>query len=314
MIYFIYGADSYRSREKLREIIEGYRQKYGNFLNFSRIDAEDKNSTDLKIAGKSQSLFSPKQMLIVENVFSSDDKTFEYILKTSEAFRASDDILVLWDGSELPPEKFLKKLTKISNKNQEFKKLDSAGLNLWLVKECEKRKINPHTFSQEGVGIKLADYKSSLLNSCGEDLWCLKNELDKIEVGGFTAPNPRREEIIFNLSDNFLKNKKEAIHSLVNLLKSGEDEFGLFSFIAGHFRNLLKVGSAMKAKKPLEAITADLKLHPYIIKKAAVEAVRRDESFFRKIFYRIFKEDLACKTGESTPAVSLVKLLFFRSE
>lgn len=302
MIYLLYGSDSYRSREKLREIIGGYRQKYGNFLNFSRIDAEDKSLTDLKIAGKSQSLFSPKQMLVIENVFSSDDSTFEYILKVSEAFSASNDILVLWDGSESSPEKSLGKLTKISNKSQEFKKLDGIGLNLWLAKECEKRKI------------KLAGYKDSLRNRCGENLWCLKNELDKIEIGGFTAANPKREEIIFNLSDNFLKNKKEALLSLVNLLKSGEDEFGLFSFIAGHFRNLLKVGSAMKLNKSLETVTADLKLHPYVIKKAAVEAVRRDENFFRKIFYRIFQEDLACKTGESTPAVSLVKLLFFRSE
>lgn len=300
MICFLYGPDTYRSREKLREIIAGYRQKHGNFLNFSRIDVEDKNLTDLKIAGKSQSLFSPKQMLVIENVFSSDDSTFGYILKISELFTAGNDILVLWDGLESPPEKLLKKLAKTSNKSQDFKRLDKIGIRSWIVKECEKRKINPHT------------YKSSLLSRCGEDLWCLKNELDKIEVGGFMAVNPRREGIIFNLSDNFLKNKKEAMHSLINLLKSGEDEFGLFSFIAGHFRNLLKVGSAMKLNKSLEAVTADLKLHPYVIKKAATEAVRRDESFFREIFYRIFKEDLACKTGESTPTVSLIKLLFLK--
>src|SRR3989344_824222 len=77
MIYFLYGADSYRSREKLREIIGGYREKHGNFLNFSRFDAEDQNLTDLKIAGKMQSLFSPKQMVVIENVFSLSDGNFD---------------------------------------------------------------------------------------------------------------------------------------------------------------------------------------------------------------------------------------------
>lgn len=299
MIYFLYGPDSYRSQEKLREIIKGYRDKHGNFLNFSRFDAGEKNLTDLKIVGKSQSLFSPKQMVVIENIFSLADGGFDAILKTAQFLKDSDDILILWDGLESPPEKLVKEVLKISDKSQEFKKLNQTEVNLWLEREFKKRALRP-------------DYKESILALCGNDLWRANNELDKIEVGGFTAANPKREEIIFNLSDNFLKNKKEALSSLINLLKSGEDEFGLFAFIAGHFRNLLKVGSAMKARKPLEAAITDLKLHPYVIKKAAVEAARRDEKFFRKIFYRIFKEDLAIKTGESTPAISLVKLLFFK--
>lgn len=298
MIYFLYGSDSYRSREKLREIIAGYRQKYGNFLNFSRFDAEDKNLVDLKIVGKTQSLFSSKQMIVIENVFSPANETPDHILKIAEFFRSGDDILVLWDGSELPPEKLVKKCLEISGKSQEFKKFNNAGVTSWLVKECQKR------------GIKLGNYKESLLASCGDDLWRLKNELDKIEVGGFTAVNPKREEVIFNLSDNFLKNKKEALLSLINLLKSGEDEFRLFSFIAGHFRNLLKVGSATKLHKSLNIVTANLRLHPFVVKKAVAEVLGRDENFFRKMFYRIFREDLAIKTGESTPQTSLIKLLF----
>ena len=302
MIYLLYGADSYRSREKLREIINGYRQKYGNFLNFSRFDAEDQNLTDLKIAGKTQSLFSPKQMIVMENIFSLSDGNFDFILETAEFFKNRDDILVFWDGSELPPGKLVKKILEISDKSQEFKTVDRAGINLWLTKESQKR------------AIKLADYKESLFACCGDNLWCLKNELDKIEVGGFEVTNRRREETVFNLSDNFLKNKKEAMRCLINLLKLGEDESRLFSFIAGHFRNLLKVGSAMKLRKSLNAVTADLKLHPYVIKKAAAEAVRHDENFLKNLFYQVFKEDLAIKTGETTPQASLIRLLFFRTE
>lgn len=301
MIYLLYGADSYRSREKLREITSGYRQKYGNFLNFSRFDAQDPNLTDLKIAGKTQSLFSPKQMVVIENVFSSGE-TPSHILKTAEFFRDGGDTLVLWDGLESPPEKSVKKILEISDKSQEFKKLDRIGINLWLTKESQKR------------AIKLADYKEPLFARCGGDLWCLKNELDKIEVGGFIAGDLKREETVFNLSDNFLKNKKEALLCLINLLKSGEDEPRLFSFIAGHFRNLLKVGSAMKLHKSLDIVTADLKLHPYVIKKAAAEAVRHNENFLKNLFYRVFKEDLAIKTGETTPQASLIRLLFFRTE
>ena len=299
MIYFLYGADSYRSREKLREIIKGYREKHGNFLNFSRFDAEERQPADFRIAGKNQSLFSPKQMVVIENIFSPADKDFGNILKIAEFFRSKDDILVFWDGLESPSEKSVKEVLKISDKSQEFKKLDRAGLNLWLMREFKKRNLK-------------LDYKESVSALCGSDLWCVKNELDKIEVGGFTTTNPNREERIFNLSDNFLKNKKEALSSLINLLKSGEDEFGLFAFIAGHFRNLLKVRSAMQSNKSLDVVTADLKLHPYVVKKAAVETMKRDEKFFRRIFYRIFREDVAIKTGVSTPAISLVKLLFFK--
>ena len=46
MIIFLYGEDSYRSKEKLNEIINRYKESHKNELNLRRFEGEDLDFQD----------------------------------------------------------------------------------------------------------------------------------------------------------------------------------------------------------------------------------------------------------------------------
>jgi len=69
MIIFLYGSDTYRSRQKLKEIIEEYKRRHQSGLNFIRINFDEKDLpadkagfSDLKQAVETVSMFDEKKL------------------------------------------------------------------------------------------------------------------------------------------------------------------------------------------------------------------------------------------------------------
>src|SRR3989338_3466909 len=97
MIYILYGPDTYRSRRKLNEIISEYREKIGSAFDLHRLDADEDDLSGLKTLLGTQSLFSPKKLVIVENALASADK-LETLKNVFASFKNSPDtVMVLWD-------------------------------------------------------------------------------------------------------------------------------------------------------------------------------------------------------------------------
>lgn len=93
MIYLLYGSDTRRSREKLNEIIEEYRKKYGD-LNIHKFDAEEDEEGKIKNALKASSLFSPKKLVVIRGLSKIPEKGATF--KIFEHLK--DTIVVLWEG------------------------------------------------------------------------------------------------------------------------------------------------------------------------------------------------------------------------
>ena len=68
MIIFIYGEDSYRSRQKLNEIIEYYKKIHKNGLSLKFFSDENLNFQEFKDETKSVSMFAGKKLIILRNV------------------------------------------------------------------------------------------------------------------------------------------------------------------------------------------------------------------------------------------------------
>ena len=75
MIIFIFGQDSYRSKKKLEEIIDGYKKIHKSGLNLIYIDAKEKEFDVFLNCLKSNSIFDDKKLIILQNAFS--DKKFQ---------------------------------------------------------------------------------------------------------------------------------------------------------------------------------------------------------------------------------------------
>lgn len=168
MIYFIYGQDSYRSKRKLQEIINGYKKIHKSGLNLIYIDAKESDFDDFFSNFKITSMFAEKKLIILKNVF-ADTKFQEEFLESIKTLEELKDIVVIYEDCAADQRtKIFKALQKYA-KCQEFEYLQPAGLRKWILQEFEtaKTKIDP-------------DALDLLVSFVGNDLWQMTNEINKL--------------------------------------------------------------------------------------------------------------------------------------
>ena len=96
MIYFIYGEDSFRSKRKLEEIIEGYKKVHKSGLNLIYIDAKENTFNNFYSNFKITSMFAEKKLIILQDVFAN--KNFqEDFLNNIKALEELKDIVVVYE-------------------------------------------------------------------------------------------------------------------------------------------------------------------------------------------------------------------------
>lgn len=297
MIFILYGPDTYRSRQKLKEIVEEYRKKAGPDFNLEKLDAEEGNLTTLKNIVQGGALFSSKKLVIVEGAFSSE-KNFSNLLDTVRgAGGAKEVFLILWDrGLSAEGLKRLEEVRPLADKAQEFKFLTGRTLQVWVEEEAKKR------------GLKLYPVQLVHLASLGGDLWQTVNELDKMVLvqGAGLNGQVAREQNIFHLGDTFFVSPKTALGALLSLLYQGHDDFNLFSYLGNHGRTLLTVKTYLDKKM---SVPAHHRLHPYVIKKASALARGLSQEKLRALPGKFFEEDFKVKVGLSQPKESLLRIL-----
>ena len=93
MIYALYGSDTYRSRKKLNEIIEAYRQKAGADIDFHRFNAQEHDCANLKGIMATSSLFAQKKLVVVEYAFG--DRMESMLTHAKQWQDAKDQHLIL---------------------------------------------------------------------------------------------------------------------------------------------------------------------------------------------------------------------------
>ena len=141
MIIFLYGPDSFRSRQKLNEILAQYKEKHKQAFNLKFFDCDEQkvDIKGLKDELRQTSMFKEKKLLVISNLF-GDTALKEKFLKEGKDFVASDEVVLVYEPGEIKStDKLLKFLSKES-KTQEFKSLDDRNLRAWIRKEAERQK------------------------------------------------------------------------------------------------------------------------------------------------------------------------------
>ncbi|MBU4142499.1 hypothetical protein KJ590_00655, partial [Patescibacteria group bacterium] len=181
MVFFFYGADGYRLRQKTNSVIEQYQAKHKSGLNFSRFDFGESEALDkLKNFLDSSPMFAEKKLAIAENLFSaSGDKQERFVayLENSDILKSQDKFLVVAQELAISEDKkskqeyvlkdsqeLFKALVDVSAgalaKAEEFDYLTGAKLEAWIKKETESAGAKIDT----GAIRKLAAF-------VGADLW-----------------------------------------------------------------------------------------------------------------------------------------------
>jgi len=330
MIIFLYGPDTYRSRQKLNEIIANYKKIHKSGLNLKYFDFKKDSYQEFKYEFQIISMFQEKKLVVLENTFSNAEFKRKF-LENSKKFIDSKDIILFYTTDQIlkkdPLFGFLKKQAKF----QEFELLAGQKLKNWVKKEFEKYQCQ---ISDTALG--------KLIEFTGNDLWQLTNEIKKLV--SYRAPlqrgeggkenevlfdqkkqeveeedvellvRPKIEADIFKTIDAISsRNKKQAIILIHKHLEKGDSPLYLLSMINFQFRNLLLVKSCESKGElyinDMRILSKKLKLHPYVIRKSIQQARRFTIDELKKIYQKIFEVDLNIKTGKIDPQTALDMLI-----
>ena len=305
MLIFLYGQDTYRSREETRKIIEEYRKANSNWLDLIKIDVSDKNLEifeDIYQSVNAVSMFSNKKLIIIENVFLPDQKTQEKILKLLEKKETekNKDITIIFWAEEVDKKNKLFKFLEERAKVKEFNNLRGIQLRNWIKDFIQN----------QGGGID-NQALDKLIEYVGSDLWRITNEINKLISFKSQAPNSKSQTIkgediellvrpeidlnIFEMIDALgYKNKSKALSLFKKHLEKGEDEGYLLSMFIYQIRNLIKLKSGGR-----------LDMHPFVIKKTRQQARNFSFEDLKKIYYQLLTIDFDIKTGRADSKVAL---------
>jgi len=311
MIIFLYGEDSYRSRQKLKEIIDRYEKTRKTGLSLKLIDCLKKESSpfnDLKSEVRQATMFKEKKLIVINSPFSS--AAFEEkFLKEGKNFADSEDILVLYEEKSVRQNSVLLRFLKKIAKCQEFKFLTGEKLRIWVKDEIGRYKSR--------ADIKAID---KLIEYVGNDLWRMENEIKKLVSFGRNR-TLKREDVdllvrakvetdIFKTIDAIAeRNKPLALNLLRKHIEKGDSPLYLLAMINYQFRNILMIKDLIERRFPFNLIAKKSGLHAFVAKKSYFLAQKFSLEQLKKIYQKIFKVDLDIKTGKIEPEIALDLLI-----
>ena len=312
MVIFLYGPDTYRSRQKLNEIIANYKKIHKSGLNLKYFDFKKDSYQEFKDEFQTISMFQEKKLVVLENTFSNAEFKRKF-LENSKKFIDSKNIILFYEEDEVSKNDSLFNFLKKNAKFQEFELLAGQKLKNWVKKEFEKYQCQ---ISDTALG-KLIEFTAN-------DLWQITNEIKKLvsfrkkqKIGEEDVEllvRPKIEADIFKTIDAISsKNKKQALILIHNHLEKGDSPLYLLSMINFQFRNLLLVKSCESKGElyinDMRILSKKLKLHPYVIRKSIQQARRFTIDELKKIYQKIFEVDLNIKTGKIDPQTALDLLI-----
>ncbi|MGB2762364.1 MAG: DNA polymerase III subunit delta [Minisyncoccales bacterium] len=296
MIILIYGPDTYRSRQKLTEIVEHYKKIHQSGLNLKFLDIKEQTFEDFENHFQISSMFQEKKLIILKNAFTNQDFK-EKFSKNRKKIKELKDIILFYEEKEIHKNSSLFNLLKKEARCQEFKLLNGLQLKNWIKKEFD------------GYGTEIEPKALELLiDYVGQDLWRMSNEINKLvnytRHRTSTAVSdicllvkPKIETDIFKTIDAIAsRDKKTALFLIHKHLDKGDSPLYLFSMIVFQFRNILAV------KNGLSQITG---IHPYVARKSFFQAKKFKLEELKKIYHKLFEADLGIKTGKIEPIIAL---------
>jgi len=288
MFYLLYGQDTYRSKEKLNELVSHFKTKVSG-LGFFRIEGENFNEAEFKELLKGKTLFEKKYVVVCERILENKE-VLNFILGSLGDLAKTDNMFLFLE--EETDEKILEEFKKQAYKVQEYKPLDGVKLKAW--------------FAAQKIPLNIAD---EIIKKCGSDLWRASKEIEKYQLGGLTAKlselpvyNP------FAICDAFAeKNKAKMWIIYQQALRRGIPADEVFFKILWQVKNLLLVKKLATAG--VADITKESGLKPFVAGKAIKAAKNFSEDELINYSYEMLKIYHEERRGELELPIEFEKIL-----
>jgi DNA polymerase-3 subunit delta len=308
MIIFLYGPDTFRSGQKLKEIETNYKAKHKSGLNFQSFDWTSSVLDEVKNILSSFSMFDEKKLIIIKNACGAakgDQEKLVEILEEKKALQDENVIAVFYEAGRPEKGELFSWLVKKVKMSECFENLSGAKLVAWVKKEIER----------SGSQIEAAALEK-LVSFVGADLWQMQNEVNKLisfkdnklitEADVDLLVKSKYDPNIFATIDALAARNKNLAYKLMHQhLSQGENEIYILTMFVYQFRNLLQIKSLIESGIQSGALAKKTGLHPFVIKKSWSQLRNFSLDVLKKIYERLLKLDIAIKRGKIEPQTAL---------
>jgi DNA polymerase-3 subunit delta len=319
MIFFLFGEDSFRSSQKISEIMDKFLASDPAGSGLSVFEYEEKGQKQglVDIFG-APSLLAPKRLIVVRNLIGSGPEeekegVLEYLEKNKKDIQEDKDVVVVfWEkGQPRKNGKIYKLLNEIA-KWQNFERLKGTRLDRWIEKRMKE--IDPSSAIDK-------DALGKLVLFAGEDMERLDKEIHKLvnyasgrSIGSKDIELLVKADLdinIFNTVDALANNdKKKALKLVQEHLMKGDDPFYLLSMFIYQFRNILKVADLKDRYSGNDyAIAKASGLHPFVVKKSLAQTRFFSLEKLKRTYGRLSELDRDIKTGKIDIRLALDKFI-----
>lgn len=308
MIIFFYGVDTYRSNQKLKEIISGYQAKHKSGLNFRQVEWAAETFDEIRGMLSSFSMFDEKRLIIIKDAcqaLKSDQEKLIELLADKKTAKDENAIVVFYESGKTEKSELAAWLKKNTKMIECFEPLTGAKLNNWVKKEIQNLggQISPAAAEK-------------LVGFVGSDLWQMSQEVNKLisfkvnklitEEDVDLLVKSKYDPNIFATIDALANRNKNLAYKLMHQhLSQGENEIYILTMFVYQFRNLLQIKSLIDGGLSSDALAKKTGLHSFVIKKSWGMVKNFSLDVLKKIYERLLKLDIAIKQGRIEPQTAL---------
>lgn len=307
MIIYIYGEDTFRSRNYLKQQVERFKKERDpQGMNVVFLDGQKEESGRLWNEITAMPFLAEKRMVVIQNILSNKDTDLlESFIEGIKGKKIPEkNVIVFWQGEPVGKSKLAQELQKILAKEQwakEFASLIGVKLNSWIKTEVAER--------GGAIGQTAIAY---LAQNTGKDTWYANSLIDQLvayangkEISLADAQlflEEKTDDNIFNMVDAIVAgNRKLAFKLIEEQRRLGEEEGHLFGMILRQFRILISLRDLFNRQ---ENITSDqmakmLDLHPFVVKKSMPFIKKYSLDKLKDVYKQLLEIDIKTKTGQA---------------
>lgn len=320
-IIFLFGADTYRSHEKLRIIEQRYIDAALGDTNLKKLDGATLTFTDFVRQVMAVPFLAKTRLVVIENLLIAGRKDLqEEIDRFLPKIPESSVVCFFEKGVPDKRNRLFKQLVK--NKFvEEFSLLDRVALEKWV-----RQRVAKLGFSLESKAVQF------LIATVGSDLWRMANELSKLAAyakSGLAASQSthqpplltadqvavmvfREDQAdVFELAAAVARgDSRGGLAALRTLLAQGEAELYILSMITWQFRTLLAAVEAYESGvRHQYDLARAAGIAPFVAQKLLPLLPKLSLPGLLAHHDRLLDYDAAIKTGELEPTQALELLI-----
>lgn len=301
MILYFYGTSSYLIKKAISDIKQEYINKSGNNLSVDIFNMEESRLGELIDSITSVPLIAKSRLVIVQNL--NSNQTASSKIEEIVNIVPKSTILIIEDINPDKKSRYFKVLLE-KTKSKQFDDLRGSKLEEWVAKECSSQKIQ--------IEKPLIRY---LVQKVGEDMWQLKNEIDKLANTDSKIDRENIDELVvanieqsvFELIDSIAqKDLKKSLEIYHNLVLKGVTDQQILAMLNWQYRNLVLAYENLH--KPTDWVKK-FKISSYVAEKSVNIAKKMDKKDLVFAYQAIIDADFSIKTGHKPSNRALEELI-----